>query len=349
MAMQAESLEELARRFDHFKMATVIERFPLQLETALGDSLPALPRGPFQRVVVVGMGGSALPVDVVTAAFAEQLLIPVLVVRHYELPASIGPHDLVIGSSFSGATEETLAAIEGLPPSAGNVVVITAGGRLQSLANARGYPLILIPRHLEPAGFQPRSAVGYFVSYLARVLSAAGAMQDVTESLAAIPAFLRSLEVRQDAEATARWLQDRIPVLYSDAQHQAAVARIAKIKFNENSKRPAFCNALPELNHNEMIGFTRKLGKFGILYFHDPESHPRIRERFEVMQRVFAAASLDHVAFREWVMPGKTRLERIFAALLFAERCSYDLALLDGLDPTPVAMLEHFKQALVSP
>src|SRR4030095_16307831 len=121
---------------------------------------------------------------------------------------------------------------------------------------------------------------GYFVTFFARVLAGVGVMNDVTARLGGVPGFLRGIDFRQDAESVARWLQDRMPVVYTDEVHLNSIARITKIKFNENSKRPAWFNALPEANHNEMIGFMQQFGKFGLLYLHDPASHPRIRQRF---------------------------------------------------------------------
>jgi glucose/mannose-6-phosphate isomerase len=340
-------LDALAQSLDSFRMRDVIAHLPRQIEIALSQVLPAIPTGPFSGAVIVGMGGSALPVDVITTAFQEHLKVPVSVARSYQLSPSVTKDHLVIASSFSGTTEETLEAIERVSPNGSNVVCVTTGGSLRDIALARGYPLVLMNIEQEPPGFQPRSAVGYFVTYLARILSAAGVMADVNAEIASVPQFLRDITLSQDAETIARWLQDRIPIIYCDDTYQAAIARTAKIKFNENSKRPAFFNALPEANHNEMIGFTRSIGKFGILYFHDPSSHPRIEKRFEVMKRVFAEGSLNHVGFMKWIIPGETKLQKIFAALAFAERCSYNLALLDGFDPTPVDMVEEFKRALL--
>jgi glucose/mannose-6-phosphate isomerase len=184
------------------------------------------------------------------------------------------------------------------------------------------------------------------VTYLARVLHAAGLMTDPTGTLRALPAFLRGIDVRPEAADLASWLGDRIPVVYTDDSHLMSVARISKIKFNENAKRPSFFNAFPELNHNEMIGFTVPLGTFAALYLHDPASVSRIRERFEVMRDVFGRDHIDNVAFRSWEMPGSVRAERVFAALMFADWCSYYTALLGGFDPTPVPLVESFKQEL---
>ncbi|MFH1464403.1 MAG: SIS domain-containing protein [Pseudomonadota bacterium] len=345
------TLAALAASYDREHMNRVMDRFPHQITRALEVGLPALPRGPFERVVVAGMGGSALPVDVLVDAFEERLRVPVTVCRHYRLPHGVDERTLVIGSSFSGGTEEVIEAMASLPAGAHNAVVLTADkgngpSPLVRLAGERGLPAVLIPAHEEPAGFQPRSAVGYFVSFLARILAATGAMPDPTADLQRVSAFLTALDMAPDAERIARWLSDRIPIVYTDERHLQSVARIAKIKFNENSKRPAFFNSFPESNHNEMIGFTRPMAEFGVLYLHDPDSHPRIPRRYEVMKQAFAHDGMANVQFERWEMPGSDRLERLFAAMVFAERCSYDLALLDGIDPTPVKLVETFKGLL---
>jgi glucose/mannose-6-phosphate isomerase len=340
-------IDALAQTLDRSNMKAVIEGVPDQIRTALTQSLPRIPTGPFTKAVIVGMGGSALPADVVVAAFGERLRVPVTIVRHYNLPP-VDEHTLVIASSFSGSTEETLSAVEALPRGSKNVAVVTAGGQLQTLGDQRGFAVIRIPVEREPRGFQPRSAVGYFVTYFARVLAAAGVMPDVAPELASVQSFLGQIQVRKDAEDVAVWVKDRIPVVYTDERHLMSIARITKIKFNENAKRPAFFSALPEANHNEMIGYVRELAKFGALYLHDETSHPKVRQRFQVMAETFRRDGLEHVAFREWTMPGTTLLERTFAALVFAEWCSYTVALLDGFDPTPVDLVEKFKTALVS-
>lgn len=341
-----QSFAALAQQHDHFNMATVIARLPEHIDIALSGPLPALPAGPFREIVLCGLGGSALPSEVLMDAFADELTAPMRVWRQYGLPRRVDAHTLLIVSSFSGNTEETLSGIEGIAPDARNVVVITAGGRLEELARERQYPLIVIPTKDEPQGFQPRSAFGFIVTYLARVLHGAGLMKDPAPRLREARDFLRTLDLNGEAADLASWLDDRIPVIYTDDAHMMSVARITKIKFNENAKRPAFFNAFPELNHNEMIGFREPLGKFGVLYFHDPESHPRIHQRFEVMQDVFAREQIHNVAFRSWTMPGSSRIERVFAALMFADLCSYSTALLAGLDPTPVLLVENFKRLL---
>lgn len=346
-SQNVDSLATLATRYDRFNMATVISRLPDQIETALAQALPRLPGGPFDKAVLSGLGGSALPADVLNDAFADEMPSPLRVWRQYGVPGGVDDSTLLIVSSFSGTTEETLSS---LPETGRNVVVITAGSDspLARLAGERGYSLVLISTAGEPKGFQPRSAFGYIVTYLARILHGTGLMKDPTPILQRLAVSLRGRNVRSRAEEVASWLSDRVPIIYTDEMHYQSVARVTKIKFNENAKRPAFFNAFPELNHNEMIGFTAAIAKCGVLYLHDPASHPRIRERYEVMKQVFAREELNHVSFTEWEMPGDSRPERVFSAMMFADWCSYTTALLDGFDPTPVGLVENFKQLLTS-
>ncbi len=341
-------LEELAFMHDRSSMKKVIEGLPKQIETSLDCPIPHPPHGQFSRILLIGLGGSALPADILVEAFGEQLLVPVTVSRHYSVPPWVDSRTLVIASSFSGETEEVLASLNQLK-AVSNVVALAGGGELAKQAASRGIPLLRVPVDQEPPGFQPRLAFGYMATLMVRVLSAAKLIGNAEEQLADVPGFLRGSSLRAEAEDAAWWLGDRIPVIYTDPSYVRSIARIAKIKFNENSKRPAFFNELPEANHNEMIGFTRSLADFGVLYLHDPESHPRIRHRYHVMRRVFSEEGLGNVAFREWTMPGTARIQKIFAALMFADWCSYTRALLDGLDPTPVELVERFKKRLDSP
>lgn len=327
---------------DRSNMARVIKGTPGQIEFALAD--PAFPTIVWRRideVLVVGMGGSALPVDILNDLLEERLPRPVEMCRHYRLPKATGTRRLLVFSSFSGNTEEVVEPLTALPQDHPDIVVLTAGGRLAQIASERRLPTIVIPAEREPEGFQPRCASGYIVTYLARVLETVGFAEGVTDSFAKLLPFLRGLDLRADGERLARALRGRIPVFYVDQPHERSVARIAKIKINENAKRPAFFNALPEANHNEMIGFSRAEAAFSILYLRDPESRPRVHQRFQVLRDV-----LPDVDFLEWEMPGSNRMERVFAALGLADWISYYAAILEGVDPTPVALVEDFKQRL---
>lgn len=325
-------------------MARVIAGIGGQIDFALGDErFPDIVRSDIEEILVVGMGGSALPVDILNDALSDWLPRPIRVSRHYHLPGAETKRRLLIFSSFSGNTEEVLEPLRSMPAEAPDIVIITAGGQLASIGEERGYPTIVIPAEREPEGFQPRCASGYIVTYLARVIAASGFTDVPFEQFRDLPAFLDGLDMRAEGEALALELEGRIPIFYSDEGHALSLARIAKIKYNENAKRPAFFNALPEANHNEMIGLSGADIPLTVVYFRDPQSHPRVQQRFDIMRRVLAGP---HVHFLEWEMLGANRLERVFATLMLADWVSYFSALLRGVDPTPVALVEEFKRLL---
>lgn len=338
------SLAALTQRLVRWNMVGSSEQLPAQIESALEQEVPSPNGGPFNEVVLVGMGGSGTPMDIVRDIFREQLRVPVTVVREYDL-VSAKPQSkrLLILSSLSGSTEEVLAAFEGVNLATAGVVVMTGGGRLLKAAAAKGVPTINIP------ACPPRATVGYTVPFLARLLFQAGVMTDPRPELEGLVAFLRQATSKDEAIETAEWLGHSIPVIYSDERHVLSVGQTTQIKFNENSKRAAFYNALPEANHNEMVGFTEAVGQFGILYFDDPTAHPRIRRRYAAMQQVFAARGLSHVRFRRWEMAGESPAQRTFSSLSFADWCSHALALYSGYDPTTIELVDEFKQVLEGP
>lgn len=346
-----DDIERLAFRHDESNMAGVIERTPGQIEYALSDpAFPNIEKLPYTNVIIAGMGGSALPVEVLNDAFYNRFRAPVDVCRNYRCLQEINSMTLGIASSFSGNTEEAISAMHNIAGLGAHMLVIAAGGELEKIAVEKGYPLVRIPGKREGEGFQPRSATGYMVTYFARMLFEAGVLEDPVHELSTLPAFLRSLSIKTEAEETACWMADRIPVIYTDETFERSIARIFKIKLNENAKRPAFYYALPEANHNEMIGFSNrnKDERYAILYLKDPASNENVHLRYRVMKELFAENGIDHVDFREWELPGSTNLEKIFAGLMFGDWCAYTAALLNGIDPSPVRLVEDFKSRLTT-
>ena len=340
----ARNFDELAREWDRSDMARVIAGMGGQVEFALGDpKFPDIVPNGVEEVLVVGMGGSALPVDILNDVLMEQLPRPIGVCRHYHLPPAETDRRLLIFSSFSGNTEEVIEPLTSVPVEAHGVAIITAGGRLATIGKQRGYPTVLIPAAREPDGFQPRCASGYIVTYIARLIGATGFADVPFEKFRDLSHFLSGLELREEGRRLARALEGRIPIFYSDEGHALSLARTAKIKYNENAKRPAFFNALPEANHNEMIGLSGANEQLAVVYLRDPESHPRVHQRFDIMRQVLTAPNR---SFLEWEMPRGNRLERVFAALTLADWISYFSALAQGVDPTPVALVEEFKRLL---
>jgi len=293
-----------------------------------------------KRYVVVGMGGSALAADVLTS-WDDSLEI--VIHKDYglpNLPENILKQCLVICNSYSGNTEETLEALKDGIARGLDSAVITVNGQLLNLAAKHKLPYVRLP----DTGIQPRSALGFSVLALVKLM----ALQKAERELKQLPSRLNSADLQSKGKQLAKKLKSSIPIIYS-SRRNFAIGYNWKIKFNETGKVPAFYNVLPELNHNEMTGFdviasTRKLSRdFGFLFLTDREDQPKINKRFEVLARLYADRGLQ---VSQLPLSGKSRFERIFNSLLLADWVSFYTAEGYGAEAEKVPMVEEFKQLI---
>jgi len=278
---------------------------------------------------LVGMGGSALAGDLFNCWIPE---LSMQVRRDYSAP-QCDSGTLLFACSYSGNTEETLAAFKDGFDSGAQTVAIASGGQLEREALGLELPFIKLP-----SGIQPRCATGYFFSAMASALEESGFFAGRVDEVA-------DLSVSADeaaAKSMAAKLKGKIPLVYASSGWEA-VARTCKIKFNENSKSPAFYNVFPELNHNEMVGFTKPPAKFAAVMLRDDGDDPRIRKRFDATEKILEAKGVECL---DYEMQGASRLEKMFSALYFFDWASFHLALANGVDPEPVAMVEDLKKRL---
>ena len=325
---------------DHCAAAWDIARAELQL--------PAAYRQPAQ-VVVLGMGGSAIGADLVRGLYLDRLPAPLQVVRGYEPPAYVGPQTLVIACSHSGNTAETLAAFAAAECRGAKLLAITTGGRLADRAQQAGIPLI---KYTCPT--QPRAALGYSLTAMLAVLHAVGWVPDAEEDLPAALDAVRSVGAEyapqrpaatNRAKQLARRLWQRVPIVYG-AGWLAEVARRWKAQCNENAKQWAFHEELPELNHNAVEGYRLPAADTAPLTVVSLESDrypPAIRRRAAITRRVLAERS---VPTEVVTVAGPNRLAEVLTAVHVGDWTSYYLALLNGVDPTPVPTLEWLKAEL---
>jgi len=298
-------------------------------------------------LIVAGMGGSAVGGRLAEGALGSRLHRPLVVADGYTLPAWAGPETLVLCSSYSGETEETLAAYDDAVERGAPRLVASTGGALVARARRDGVPVIPIP-----GGFQPRAAVGYsLVAALeaAALCGAAPALRDEVETAAALVTELAG-EWGPDgpedgeAKALARRLHGTVPVI-AGVELGAAAAYRWKCQINENAGLPAFAGALPEIDHNEVVGWpaARELGRFSAVFLEDPGAHPRDILRTELTAGQ-ARAGTDVV---EVVTPrGATALERLMSHVLLGDLVSLYLAVLRGKDPIEIAAIDALKAAL---
>ncbi len=293
----------------------------------------------FTNVVICGIGGSALPPDIINSLVVPS--VPIYVRRDYNLPKEANENSLVVGMSYSGNTEETISAIDEAVEKGLKCIGIATGGKLEELAQKNNFHFVKIP-----AGIQPRSATGYMFSALATVLTNCGIIPDLSKDILETSEKLSKInsELEKEGKTLAKKLVDKIPIVYASSNLQA-VARIWKIKFNENSKIPAFYNYLPELNHNEMVGYTqvKKSSNFHVLIIKDKDDHERITKRMNLLSDILKnkKVAVDFIETKEGSL-----MFRMFASLLLGDWTSYYLALNYNIDPTPVAMVEEFKKKM---
>ncbi|OGN87989.1 MAG: bifunctional phosphoglucose/phosphomannose isomerase [Chloroflexi bacterium GWC2_73_18] len=342
------------RRFDRGAMLERIATLPAQLRDgwalSRGLTLPA-PYREATAVLVLGMGGSAIGADLVRGVFADRLPVPLVVSRDHVAPAFAGPATLVVASSYSGATEETIAATEAALVRGCPTAVIATGGPLAEAAAAGGLPLLRFP-----AGGQPRAAIGWSAILLAGLLERAGQLDlsgsEVEEAAAAAAARVASdgpevATERNPAKQLAWSLLDRVAVVVG-ADHLAPVARRWKTQLNENGKSWAAWDELPEATHNTIVGFAQpEMGREHLfaVFLASAGDHPRTALRREVMAEQLGEAQTAHARIE---VRGTSRLAQAFDAIALGDLVSVYLAALYGIDPTPVEAIDRCKARLVA-
>ncbi len=300
-----------------------------------------------RQVVLAGMGGSALAADM--ARDWLNLPLPFTVIKDYRLPQFVGPETLVIACSFSGNTEETLSALAEARSRNASVVVATGGGQLHELATRDELPFSL----MEYSG-QPRMNVLLNLQVIVEILIAYGLLGAATrdelksaaESLASASQKWAPLVTFKDnpAKQLAWHCAGKTPVIYAGSRFRS-VAYKWKIAFNETSKNMAFCNEYSEFNHNEFIGWSSHPVEkpFAVLDLRSSFDNPRVTQRFELSDRLLSGMRPKAVPLQ---LEGETMLEQFAWGNTLADYVSIYLAILNGVDPAPVALIEKLKQEL---
>ena len=334
------------KALDSLGMLGTLDMFPSQCLDAiqLGGKFEWKSAIDVDRIVVCGMGGSAMAGEIV-CRFSR---VPSEVVRGYHLPSYVDNRTLVIAISYSGNTVETLSCLkqginEGAP-----ALIISSGGQIEEIGRAEGISSLKIP-----PGYQPRAAMGYLSLPLLVVLSRLGLLvkigswENVLHELNRVKKQCTYGVSTTDnsAKRLAHTLNGRIPLVYGTAGNTELVAMRWKTQINENAKQAAFWNAFPELNHNEIVALTRAdlLPNQHVLLLANDYDSPEIRLRREVMKPLFEK---NGVSFSEVSAEGEGAFAQIFSQIYFGDYVSTYLAFLNEVDPAPVALIEEFKAAL---
>ena len=300
-------------------------------------------------LVVTGMGGSALAALLVKALYQAKLTIPLDIVRSYDLPGYVNANTLVIASSYSGNTEETLSALAQAQQKNSQIAIIASGGTLVETAQAEGIAYVSLP-----AGVQPRMAMLYSLRALLSLLGTFGVIGK--EEYDAVEKLSGWLEAE-----SARWLPEvptsenyakqlaheaigKTPVFYGGV-FTAPLAYKWKISWNETAKNLAFWNEYSEFNHNEFMGWvSHPIEKpFAIFDILSSFEQPRILQRFELTDKLLSGK---RPAAKTIQLKGDTPLAQLLWGAILADFASTYAAVLNGIDPTPVVLIEKLKQEL---
>jgi glucose/mannose-6-phosphate isomerase len=328
-------------------MKSLIEGFPAQLREAMNISATAKlnpPSNPIRNVVVAGMGGSGIGGSLVKALSNDELIVPLDVSKSYGIPGYTDEHTLFIACSFSGNTEETLAATEKAREKGAMIVAITSGGKMEAFAKANNYDVIMIPGHSN----SPRASIGYSFVQIFHILAHYGLIpgnhfEELQNSANLLEAESESIH-QTSLEITA-YCKDKLPILYGDSSLEAVLVR-AQQQIAENSKQLSHVNVFPEMNHNELVGW-----KFPDVVFNNAATillrtsfdHPRTSMRLDVCRDIFR-----DVAGSVWELEakGNTPLEQSIYLIHLLDWVSFDLAEANGVDPFPVDVINFLKNEL---
>ena len=350
--------KEMVHGIDQARMGEAIAGMGAHLRDAASRTLAAfdgviLPKkNAIENIVLAGLGGSAIGGDLVRSYLHSRIGIPFLINRTYDLPGFVDEHTLVIASSYSGSTEESLSMFEQALRKGAKIICITTGGKLADLATEHSLPLITLP-----TGFQPRAALAYsFVPVLLtleKIGFTAGESANIQDAAATLESLSASYGVSNltdsnHASTLANILLSKIPVIYSASDLFDSVNIRWRGQIQENAKHVAFGNVLPEMNHNEINGWDfphNAQERFCVIFLRSmSDEHPQVTKRFGILHEVLLSKGVE---VKEFVAQGNSVLARMFSLISLGDWLSYYLALLAGVDPSPVPVIMQLKSKLV--
>lgn len=346
---------EKIRSNDPSNMYNCIFDFPEQLANAHklvgGWKINAGEFPDVRNIVLIGMGGSAIGGDLARSLLAQTLLVPFEIRRNYTLPEYVDDETLVIASSYSGNTEETLSALEDALERKSMIVALSTGGHLEEVARLSGIPILTLP-----SGLQPRAALAYsfvpILAFLEKVGLATGISDQVATASQSLVTFRDAyIEDRpvddNPAKRMAARIHRKMPVIYGGPSLTDSVALRWKGQMCENGKNLAFANIYSEFNHNELTAWCDVIAPHKdhlvVIQLRDSGDHPKIKRRMDIVKGIVERVGIEVIDANS---QGVGDLERMLSLVQLGDFVSYYLAILNDVDPTPVDAIETLKSAL---
>jgi glucose/mannose-6-phosphate isomerase len=338
--------KDFIKKFDTQNQYQVLQDSYKQLKEAWDYKidLSQLGKNKFSSIVFCGLGGSAISGDLLSDYLSEELRIPMIVVRGYNLPSFVNKESLVIISSYSGNTEETISCIKQAVIKKSKIVVITSGGMIGDIASSNNIPFIKIS-----GGLQPRYALGLSFFSLLKIFQELGLADESSNTKKIIDLWQKkgsefSTE-NNIAIKTAEQIIGFIPVIYS-SEYLSSTGYRLKSQFNENGKLHAFQHNIPEMNHNEIIGwesYKEKQFLVKVIYLIDKEFHPQNLRRFEILKEMISEQNVEVITLTS---SEENKKVRIMDLIFLADWISFYTSVLRGFDPSEIDFIHRMKQRL---
>jgi glucose/mannose-6-phosphate isomerase len=342
------AIEKFIEKYDPENQFNVLKNSYEQADYVLGldIDLNKIDSSKIKSVIVAGLGGSAIGGDVVQNLFHKELTLPYFVSRNYNLPSFADESSLVILSSYSGNTEETLSSAKDALNAGAQIVCITTGGKLEQLAAENNLTVVKLKE-----GYQPRFALYMNMLTVAKTLAGLNIITMDDEFLISVSGLLKERSEEYEKENNyalniAESLAGFVPVIYSCDGVSSAVGVRLKGQFNENAKSHAFHNSFPELNHNEIIGWetqSETLFRTKAIIIDDESYHPQIARRIKITSELIEKSSAKIIALKSSLNSFKFRMLDI---IYLGDWITYYLAVIRGKNPSEIDFIHHLKKEL---
>ncbi|MBU0974502.1 SIS domain-containing protein [Patescibacteria group bacterium] len=346
-----DSREEIAK-LDLENMMSSIEELGNQINHSWNDtkSIEFTPTAEIRNVIISGMGGSGLGADVIKHLFKDELKVPLDFVNDYTLPGFVNENTLVVLSSYSGTTEEVVACAEQAKQKNAQIMVIAAGGTLEEIANENHYAFYKINPKFNPSN-QPRMAIGYAVFGMIGLLSKAGVISVTDQQIEAVIDTINKqieeckvevLGEENPAKTLAFMLLDRRPV-FVVSDFLEGVAHVSANQHNENAKAFVDYKVVPEMDHHLLEGLrypNSNASNHIFIFVQSMLYHPKNIIRMQLTQKIVDDNEIDTLAIP---IKAQTKIEQVFEMLTLFGFTGFYLAMLEGINPSPIPFVESFK------
>lgn len=323
-------------------MKALVQNFTNQLREAksIAEKAVLAPSSNIENIIISGLGGSGIGGTIISELISDSCKVPIIVNKDYFIPAFVNSKTLLIISSYSGNTEETLSAFNQAISKNAQIICITSGGKILELAKQHQLEFIEIP-----GGYPPRSCIGYSLVQLIKILVNKGfadkkLFDDLEKSIVLLEK--ENEAIKTESQQIAKKLTNKIAVIYSLGSTEGVAVRFRQ-QINENSKMLCWHHVFPEMNHNELVGWTTKNEDLVVVTFHTSFDYERTKKRYDICKPIFAKYCNEVI---DIIAKGETKLEQFLYLINIGDWITCYIADIRQIDPVEVNVIDYLKKEL---